>query len=118
MSIARLPSGGLWAWSPIRLDEHLRVDVGALGTPAHLVSPNPIYHLYLQDWKAAWPTAKLWGPLSTIKKRSDLSFEAPLQDDPPAEWAALLTRHGSMARCSWTTWCSYTSRHERPSLRI
>lgn len=58
----------------------------ALGTPAHLFSPNLLHHLYLQDWKSVWPTAKLWGPASTIKKRTDLSFEAPLKYDPPDDW--------------------------------
>lgn len=84
--IVRLPSGDLWCWSPIALTPELKIAVEQIGRLKHLVSPNKIHHLYLQDWKAAWPDAKLWGPASTIKKRSDLAFEAPLMDGPPIEW--------------------------------
>jgi hypothetical protein len=81
--IVRLPSGRLWVWSPIALTPEIRRKIDDLGTPAHLVSPNKIHHLFLQDWKAAWPEAKLWGPQSTISKRSDLVFEAALDETVP-----------------------------------
>jgi uncharacterized protein DUF4336 len=85
--IVRLADSSLWVWSPIRLSSELKGKVAALGKVAHLVSPNKIHHLYLQEWHAAFPEAKLWGPQSTIKKRSDLPFEAPLEDQTPAEWS-------------------------------
>ena len=53
---------------------HLVKEVDALGRVAHLVSPNRIHHLYLGDWKALYPAARLWGPASTISKRSDLAL--------------------------------------------
>ena len=84
--IVRLADDELWCWSPIALTPKLKSAIDRLGQPKHLVSPNKIHHLYLQDWKDAWPDAKLWGPASTISKRSDLTFEAPLEDEPPAAW--------------------------------
>jgi len=84
--IVRLPSGKLWIWSPIALTGEVKAKVDALGEPAHLVSPNKIHHLFLQDWKTAYPDAKLWGPKSTIAKRKDLVFEAPLETEVPANW--------------------------------
>jgi uncharacterized protein DUF4336 len=84
--VVRLPSGDLWIWSPIELSEDLKQQIEALGEPAHLVSPNKIHHLFLQDWKSAWPNAKLWGPQSTIDKRGDLTFEAALDEQIPVEW--------------------------------
>tara|TARA_R110002124_G_scaffold1280_2_gene7259 strand:+ start:339 stop:1031 length:693 start_codon:yes stop_codon:yes gene_type:complete len=84
--IVRLASGDLWCWSPIALSPALKTAINLIGKPAHLVSPNKIHHLYLQDWQLAWPEAKLWGPASTISKRSDLAFEAPLENEPPNEW--------------------------------
>jgi hypothetical protein len=87
MVIVRLSSGLLWVWSPIALSENLRRQVDELGRVAHLVSPNRIHHLYLADWKVLYPAARLWGPASTISKRSDLVFEAPLTDQSPADWA-------------------------------
>lgn len=85
--IARLANGGLWVWSPVALSPDLRATVDRLGPVRHLVSPNKLHHLYLQDWKAAYPEAQLWGPQSTIKKRTDLNFRAALRDDPPPEWS-------------------------------
>jgi len=84
--IVRLSSGDLWCWSPIALTSELKDEIATLGEPKHFISPNKIHHLYLQDWQAAWPQAKLWGPASTIKKRSDLTFETPLENRPPPEW--------------------------------
>ena len=84
----RLSGGLLWIWSPIGLSANLRSQVDELGRVAYLVSPNRIHHLFLQDWKASYPAATLWGPASTIKKRNDLAFEAPLTDTPPHAWSA------------------------------
>ncbi|HEX3753967.1 MAG TPA: DUF4336 domain-containing protein, partial [Rhizomicrobium sp.] len=84
--IARLDDGYLWVWSPVKLTATLRTEVNRLGSVRHLVSPNKLHHLYLQEWKAAYPEAQLWGTQSTIKKRSDLTFREPLQDNPPLEW--------------------------------
>jgi hypothetical protein len=84
--IARLRNGDLWVWSPIKLTADLRADVDRLGPVRHLVSPNKLHHLYLREWKAAYPAASLWGPQSTIRKCSDLSFREALKDNPPSEW--------------------------------
>ena len=85
--IVRLPRGTLWIWSPIALTPELRSEIEALGAVEYLVSPNKLHHLYLKDWKAAFPRASLWGPRSTIEKRPDLAFQPALNDEPPSEWA-------------------------------
>jgi hypothetical protein len=85
--IARLPNDDLWVWSPVRLTTGLRQAVDRLGHVRHLISPNKIHHLYMREWSAAYPQALLWGPQSTIAKRSDLAFQMPLENDPPAAWA-------------------------------
>ena len=84
--IARLANGDLWVWSPAKLTDDLQNEVNGLGPVRHLVSPNKLHHLYLQEWKAAYPEAKLWGPQSTIKKRHDLKFQQALADSPPVDW--------------------------------
>jgi hypothetical protein len=86
MAIARLTDGGLWVWSPIHLDPQLRGEVEALGRPAHLVSPNKIHHLFLGEWRAAYPGAKLWGLPAVMRKRRDLDFAGELGDLAPEEW--------------------------------
>ena len=84
--VARLEDGGLWVWSPTKLTRALRDGVDRLGRVAHLVSPNKLHHLYLAAWKAAYPSARIWGPASTIRKVRSLAFEPPLEDDAPAAW--------------------------------
>ncbi|QUD89522.1 DUF4336 domain-containing protein [Phenylobacterium montanum] len=84
--VVRLDNGDLWVWSPVRLTEAIIRDLQVLGPVRHLVSPNKLHHLYLQDWKQAFPEAQLWGPASTIKKRRDLKFHAALRGLSPAEW--------------------------------
>jgi hypothetical protein len=85
-AIARLSNGDLWVWSPVKLTGGLRAEVDRLGPVRHLVSPNKLHHLYLPEWQAAFPEARLWGPKSTIRKRPDLAFHGTLRDEPPAEW--------------------------------
>jgi hypothetical protein len=85
--IVRLENGDLWVWSPVRLTSELHEHVDRLGPVRHLVSPNKLHHLFLREWNAAFPEAKLWGPESTIRKRKDLHFQEPLRDTPPVEWA-------------------------------
>ncbi|HWE46726.1 MAG TPA: DUF4336 domain-containing protein [Caulobacteraceae bacterium] len=85
--IARLESGELWVWSPVRLTADLRAAVERLGPVRHLVSPNKLHHLYLAEWQAAFPEASLWGPRSTIRKRRDLRFREALTDTPPPQWS-------------------------------
>jgi hypothetical protein len=85
-AICRLADGGLWVWSPVRLDAALRSEVDELGRVAHLVSPNKLHHLYLAEWISAYPGAKLWGPESTVRRHRALPFAAPLRESPPAEW--------------------------------
>ncbi|ODR98851.1 hypothetical protein AUC68_06590 [Methyloceanibacter methanicus] len=86
MVIARLGNNDLWVWSPVKLDAALKGKADALGRTAHLVSPNKIHHLYLPEWHAAYPEAKLWGPASTIARFPALPFEPPLEDSVPAAW--------------------------------
>jgi hypothetical protein len=84
--IVRLGNGDLWIWSPVKLSAHLRSAVDQLGPVRHLVSPNKLHHLYLPEWKNAYPEASLWGPQSTIRKCTDLIFREALRDEPPVEW--------------------------------
>jgi hypothetical protein len=87
MAVIRLADGGLWLWSPIAKTEVIESEVRALGPVRHIVSPNNLHYLFLAEWQAAFPEAKLWGTASTIRKRGALGFAGALTDDPPAGWA-------------------------------
>ena len=90
MAVVRLPDGGLWLWSPTRLDEPLRQAIGSLGEPRYAVEPNKLHHLALAEWVAAWPSLRLYAPPGLAGKRRDLAFVAELQDQPPPEWRDLI----------------------------
>lgn len=88
MALVRLSDGGLFVWSPTALSVALKREVDALGPVRHLVSPNVIHHLFLGEWKSAYPEARLYASPGLRKKRRDLAFDAELGDSPPPEWAA------------------------------
>lgn len=85
MVLARLGDRRLWIWSPIHLDAQLKEEVERIGEPADLISPNKIHHLFLGEWRASYPEAKLWGLPEVARKRKDLDFGL-MVDRPPREW--------------------------------
>jgi hypothetical protein len=82
MAVIRLADGSLFVWSPVALNDALRAEVDGLGPVAHLVSPNKIHHLFLGEWKKAYPQARLYASPGLARRRPDLVFDAEL----PAAW--------------------------------
>ncbi len=87
MAVIRLPNRGLFVWSPVALSTTLKQDVDALGSVRCLVSPSRLHHLYLGEWKSAYPSARLYASPDLRAKRKDLAFDADLGDAPESEWA-------------------------------
>ena len=56
----RLADGTLLVWSPIALSQWLREALAALGPVGHLISPNALHHIFLAEWKSAYPAARLY----------------------------------------------------------
>jgi hypothetical protein len=50
MAVVRLTGGSAWVWSPIALTPELEREVGSIGPVRHIVSPNKIHHLFLEEW--------------------------------------------------------------------
>jgi hypothetical protein len=86
MVIVRLANGALWLWSPVAKTVAIEREVRALGPVQHIVSPNKLHYLFLAEWQAAFPDAKLWGTAATIAKCGDLHFSGALDDESPAAW--------------------------------
>lgn len=89
-AVIRLPDGGLLVWSPITLNNDLRVAVDALGQVTHLIAPNHFHHLFITEWQAAYPQAKLYGLPGLQTKRPDLRFAGVLEPEPDPAWAAVM----------------------------
>ena len=98
MAVIRLSNGSLFVWSPVALSGSLRASIDVLGPVRYLVSPNALHHLFIAEWKSAYPEARLYASPRLRDKRKDLAFDATLAEAPEPEWAADIDQvvlHGS-----------------------
>lgn len=98
MAVIPLADGGLFIWSPIALTETLRAAIDALGPVRHIVEPNALHHIFLPEWKRAYPSATLHAPPGLRAKRTDIVFDADLGDTPHPDWIGALEQvlvHGN-----------------------
>lgn len=85
--IIRLSGGRLFLWSPVELTEKLRTEIGALGDVRYLIAPNSLHHIFLAEWKNAYPAAGIYAAPGLREKYEQLSFDGDLGDIPPEEWS-------------------------------
>jgi len=101
MVVVRLNDGGIWIWSPVKLTPELERSVEAIGPVRHIVSPNKIHHIFLQEWSERWPEAQLHAPPGLAKKKREIHFHAELADSAAqAPWAGQIDQvifRGSIA---------------------
>jgi hypothetical protein len=88
MAVIRLADGSLFLWSPIQLSSDLRAEVAALGDVRYLIAPNSLHHLFLDEWRRAYPDARLYAPPGLRTKRQDIAFDGDLGNAPIAAWAS------------------------------
>lgn len=90
MTVVRLRDGSLFLHSPVALDDALQAELLRLGPPRHAVAPNRFHHLFIGDYRRAFPEVHLYAAPGLPHKRPDLAFDAVLSDDPPPQWAGQL----------------------------
>lgn len=86
MAVIRLSNDALFFWSPIPLTDELHEQVSALGSVEHLIAPNTLHHLYLAEWKRAFPHARIHAAPGLQKKHPDLNLDEDLGDTPHPNW--------------------------------
>ena len=99
MAVMRLSDGSLFIWSPIRLADSVRAAVEAIGQVRHIIAPNSLHHLFLPEWKRAYPGAKVYAPPGLRKKRKDIVFDADLGRAPSPDWVEEIDQvlvHGNL----------------------
>jgi hypothetical protein len=52
-----------------------------------VTSPNRLHHLFLAEWKSAYPQARFYASRGLRRKRKDLSFDGDLGDTTEPDWA-------------------------------
>lgn len=88
MSVIRLRDGGLFVHSPVVATAETRAAVDVLGAVRFVVAPNRLHHLFVGDWFAAYPAARIFCAKELVRKRADLPWHGALDDAPEPEWAA------------------------------
>jgi hypothetical protein len=86
MTVIALADGGLFLHSPVRLSDGLRAELDEIGPVRAIVAPNKTHHLFVGEYVAAYPEARLYGALGLPNKRKDLVFFGLLGDEPRPEW--------------------------------
>jgi len=62
MSIIRLSNQNLFVHSPVNLDQQTKEALDRLGSVQFIVAPNLKHHLYVSQFKKAYPNAKVFVP--------------------------------------------------------
>ena len=75
MVVLRLADQSLLLYSPLPLTPERRAAVTALGPVAHLYAPNLYHHLWIGEWAAAFPSARLHAPTALAQKRRELRID-------------------------------------------
>lgn len=92
MTVVRLPEGGLWIHSPVKLEAETRAAVEALGPVRYLVAPNLMHHLHLPAWAQAFPEARVVAPPGLRKKQPALRIDVELGGAPDAGYAEVVSQ--------------------------
>jgi hypothetical protein len=90
MTVLRLGDGSLLLHSPIALTPERRAAVEALGTVAHLYSPNLFHHVHVGEWANAFPTARVHAPKGLTKKRPDLLIDRVHRASPEPAFSGVV----------------------------
>jgi Domain of unknown function (DUF4336) len=88
MAVVRLAGGGLFVHSPVRLGDRLGEELAKLGDVRFVVPASILHgHLYMEQYREAYPQARLFGVRGLERKRSDLRFDGVLADSPEPAWS-------------------------------
>lgn len=84
--VVRLPDGGLWLHSPVRLTRASADALREIGPIAHIVAPNRNRGAYIDSWHHRAMSAQLWvSPLFPRRHPKATGYRL-LSNTAPAEW--------------------------------
>lgn len=93
MAVLRLPDGGLFLFSAVKLDEEGFAALESLGPVRYAVAPNKVHHLFIAPFFKRFPQAKIFAAPGLEKKRKDLPFHGVLGQSPEPGWAGVIDQH-------------------------
>jgi uncharacterized protein DUF4336 len=87
MAVIRLPHEELLIHSPAELVPELRDELDRLGQVRHVVPASALHgHLFMEQYRAAYPSAHLYAAPGLQHRRRELSFDRELGDGPEPAW--------------------------------
>ena len=86
MTVIRLKDGRVLIHSPVPIGPELRAAVEELGQPAALIASNLFHHLFISEWKSAFPEVKAVCVPGLETIRSDIKFDRVLDNAGAPEW--------------------------------
>jgi hypothetical protein len=75
MTVIRLANGEVIVISPIKVDEMTIYQINELGNVTAIVAPNLYHHLFVAEFKAIYPHAKIWAAPGLESKRPDIPID-------------------------------------------
>jgi len=80
----RLKSGDVWVLASTPLDSETKTKINELGPVKYIVNPDIVHHLFLPEFKKAYPEAKLIGVEEVLHRSADktLKFDGVWDKDP------------------------------------
>jgi hypothetical protein len=91
MTVVRLEDGALVIHSPAPLTARLREELTELGDVRFVVPASNMHgHLFMEQYREAFPEVELFSAPDLDRKRKDLAFDGALGDAPDPRWGEVL----------------------------
>ncbi|KXX80883.1 hypothetical protein MMYC01_202075 [Madurella mycetomatis] len=93
-TLVRLTSGSLAVFSPVALTEATKAKVASLGGDVrYIVATDIEHHIFVSEWAAAYPDAKLVGPEGLPRKREKARNDPKIGKEP---FAVVITKEAQV----------------------
>ncbi|MFK8004055.1 MAG: hypothetical protein AB8H86_31105 [Polyangiales bacterium] len=83
---------GLFVCSPGAMSDELKRAIDAIGEVRVIAAPNRFHHLFVSEWREAFPDASVHVPQSLVSKRADLADCHFLGEEAHSDYADVIAQ--------------------------
>jgi hypothetical protein len=111
----KLSSGDVWLLASTPLDEETKTKIDSIGPVKWIIAAGELHHLYLKEYKQAYPGAKLIGVKELVEKKAQegLTFDGVYESEEYPTFgyeAEILPCYFSAAEKKEIVWCHVASK--------